>query len=39
MARLKIGVLISGSGTNLQALLDAAGASDYPGEIKLVISN
>jgi len=39
MARLKTGVLISGSGTNLQALLDAAAASDYPAEITLVISN
>lgn len=39
MARLKTGVLISGSGTNLQALLDAAKAPDYPAEIVLVISN
>ncbi|MDX1482980.1 MAG: phosphoribosylglycinamide formyltransferase [Alphaproteobacteria bacterium] len=39
MARLKTGVLISGSGTNLQALLDAAVAPDYPAEIALVISN
>lgn len=39
MARLKTGVLISGSGTNLQALLDAAGDPDYPAEISLVISN
>lgn len=39
MARLKTGVLISGSGTNLQALLDAAAAPDYPAEIVLVISN
>jgi phosphoribosylglycinamide formyltransferase-1 len=39
MARLKTGVLISGSGTNLQALLDAAAAPDYPAEIALVISN
>ncbi len=39
MARLKTGILISGSGTNLQALLDAAGEPDYPAEIVLVISN
>jgi phosphoribosylglycinamide formyltransferase-1 len=39
MERLKTGVLISGSGTNLQALIDAAKAPDYPAEITLVISN
>lgn len=39
MARLKTGVLISGSGTNLQALLDAARDPVYPAEIALVISN
>jgi phosphoribosylglycinamide formyltransferase-1 len=39
MAKLKAGVLISGSGTNLQALLDAAAKPDYPAEIVLVISN
>lgn len=39
MARLKTGVLISGSGTNLQALLDAAADPAYPAEIVLVISN
>lgn len=37
--RLRTGVLISGSGTNLQALLDACGAPDFPAEIGLVISN
>lgn len=37
--RLKTGVLISGSGTNLQALIDACAASDFPAEIVLVISN
>ena len=37
--RLKTGVLISGSGTNLQALIDACGAPDFPAEIVLVISN
>ena len=40
MARhLKLGVLISGRGSNLQALIDAAEAGDWPAEIALVISN
>lgn len=39
MARLKLGVLISGRGTNLQALLDAAADPAFPAEIALVISN
>jgi len=38
MARLRIGVLISGRGSNLQALIDAAGP-DYPAEIAVVVSN
>ncbi len=38
-AKVKIGVLVSGRGSNLQALLDAAAAPDYPAEIALVISN
>jgi phosphoribosylglycinamide formyltransferase-1 len=37
--RVGVAVLISGSGTNLQALLDAAAAPDWPGRIALVISN
>jgi phosphoribosylglycinamide formyltransferase-1 len=37
--RLRVGVLISGRGSNLQALIDAAQAPDYPAEIALVISN
>lgn len=36
---VKIAVLISGSGTNLQALLDAQKDKLFNGEIKLVISN
>lgn len=32
-------VLISGRGSNLQALIDAAAAPDYPAEIVLVLSN
>jgi phosphoribosylglycinamide formyltransferase-1 len=39
MARLKVGVLISGRGTNLQALIDAAADPAYPAEIALVVSN
>ncbi|MBB5519596.1 phosphoribosylglycinamide formyltransferase [Amphiplicatus metriothermophilus] len=39
MARARTAVLISGRGTNLQSLLDAASAPDYPAEIALVISN
>lgn len=37
--RVKTGVLVSGSGTNLQALMDAASDPDFPAEIKLVVSN
>jgi phosphoribosylglycinamide formyltransferase-1 len=37
--RLKIGVLISGNGTNLQSLIDAAQQANFPAEIALVISN
>jgi len=33
------GVLISGSGTNLQALIDASQRDDYPGRLSVVISN
>jgi len=36
---LKVGVLISGRGTNLQALIDACAASDFPASIAIVISN
>ena len=39
MPKARIAVLISGRGSNLQALIDAAAAPDYPGEIALVISN
>ncbi len=39
MSKPKVAVLISGSGTNLQALLDAAGSNDYPAHVTLVISN
>jgi phosphoribosylglycinamide formyltransferase-1 len=39
MTRKRIGVLISGRGSNLQALIDAAKDPAYPAEIVLVISN
>jgi phosphoribosylglycinamide formyltransferase-1 len=39
MAKLKLGVLISGRGSNLQALIDATADSSFPAEIALVISN
>lgn len=35
----RIGVLISGRGTNLQALIDAQSRSELGGEIVLVVSN
>lgn len=37
--RLRLGVLISGRGSNLQALIDAAHDPAYPAEVALVISN
>lgn len=39
MAKMKVAVLISGRGSNLQALLDACAAEDFPAEIVAVISN
>ncbi|HLJ65604.1 MAG TPA: formyltransferase family protein, partial [Stellaceae bacterium] len=39
MDRLKVAVLISGRGSNLQALIDACAAPGFPAEIVLVISN
>ncbi|UEM05262.1 phosphoribosylglycinamide formyltransferase [Skermanella rosea] len=39
MARLKVGVLISGRGSNLQALIDACADPAFPAEIVLVLSN
>ena len=38
-ARLRVGVLISGSGTNLQALIDDCARADAVSEIVLVLSN
>ena len=37
--RVPVGVLLSGSGTNLQALIDACAAPGGPAHIALVISN
>jgi phosphoribosylglycinamide formyltransferase-1 len=39
MAKLKVGILISGRGSNMAALIRAAQASDYPAEIACVVSN
>ena len=39
MSKLKLGVLISGRGSNLQALLERASEEGYPAEVALVISN
>ncbi|MDH5772592.1 MAG: phosphoribosylglycinamide formyltransferase [Rhodospirillaceae bacterium] len=36
---MKIAVLISGRGSNLQSLIDACSDDDFPAEISLVISN
>ncbi len=39
MRRKKVGILISGRGSNMAALIDASRAKSYPAEIVLVISN
>jgi len=39
MARVRTAVLISGRGSNLSALTEAARSPDYPAEIVLVLSN
>ncbi|MGO9740357.1 MAG: phosphoribosylglycinamide formyltransferase [Roseiarcus sp.] len=39
MSRVKSGVMISGRGSNMLALIEAARAQDYPAEIALVISD
>ena len=39
MDKVRIGVLISGGGTNLQALIDACADPAFPAEIAVVISN
>ena len=39
MSRTRVGVLISGRGSDALALIQAAEASEYPAEIALVLSN
>ena len=39
MSAARVAVLVSGSGTNLQSLLDAAAAAGYPASIAVVVSN
>jgi len=39
MARKRVAVLISGRGSNMASLIEAAKAPDYPAEIVLVVSN
>ncbi|MER3456350.1 MAG: phosphoribosylglycinamide formyltransferase [candidate division GAL15 bacterium] len=37
--RARLGVLVSGQGTNLQAILDATQDPDYPAEVVVVVSD
>jgi phosphoribosylglycinamide formyltransferase-1 len=39
MPRIKTAILISGRGSNMQALVEAAKNPNYPAEISLIISN
>jgi phosphoribosylglycinamide formyltransferase 1 len=39
MTRKRVAILISGRGSNMAALIEAAKAPEYPAEIALVISN
>jgi phosphoribosylglycinamide formyltransferase 1 len=39
MPKKRVAILISGRGSNMVALIDAARAPDYPAEIALVLSN
>jgi len=39
MLRKRVAILISGRGSNMAALIEAAKARDYPAEIALVLSN
>jgi len=39
MARKRVAVLISGRGSNMVSLIEAAKAQNYPAEIALVVSN
>lgn len=37
--KCRLGVLVSGSGTNLQAIIEASEEGSYPAEVAIVISN
>ncbi len=37
--RRRVGILISGRGSNMSSLIEASKAPDYPAEIAVVISN
>lgn len=39
MATLPLGILVSGSGTNLQAVLDAVASQQLDADVRLVVSN
>jgi len=39
VSRKRVAILISGRGSNMAALIEAAKAADYPAEIALVLSN
>jgi phosphoribosylglycinamide formyltransferase-1 len=39
VSRTRVGILLSGGGTNAMALIAAASAPNYPAEITLVVSN
>jgi phosphoribosylglycinamide formyltransferase 1 len=39
LAKKRVGILISGRGSNMMALVEAARAPDYPAEIVMVIAN
>lgn len=39
MAGLKVGILISGRGSNMAALIDACAAADFPAEVVLVVAS
>lgn len=38
-SRTRVAILVSGSGSNMAALIEAANAPDYPAQIALVIAN
>ncbi len=39
MGRKKIGIMVSGRGSNMQAIIDASRDPDYPARVEFVISN